>query len=146
MNGEVEITSTSPEDLNAVLSLLADAALPQEGVQEHFQRFLVARRDGRVIGSVGMERHGLSALLRSLAVAPEYRGQGLGRALVERLLREAREQGVKRIFLLTETAPEFFPKFGFRRIAREETDVAVQQSAEFRTACCQSAVCMRLNF
>jgi amino-acid N-acetyltransferase len=145
MNRDTEITSTNPEDLNAVLILLADAALPQEGVHEHFQHFLVARGDGRVIGSVGMERYGLSALLRSLAVAPAYRGQGLGRALVERLLQEAREQGVKRIFLLTETAPEFFPRFGFRRIAREETDVVVQQSVEFRTACCQSAVCMRLN-
>jgi amino-acid N-acetyltransferase len=91
-------------------------------VHEHFQHFLVARRVGRVIGSVGVERYGLSALLRSLAVAPEYRGQGLGRALVERPLQEAREQGVKRIVLLTETAPEFFPKFGFRHIAGEETE------------------------
>jgi amino-acid N-acetyltransferase len=145
MNRDVEITSTSPEDLNAVLILLADATLPQEGVREHFPHFLVARVDGRVIGAVGIERYGVSALLRSLAVAPEYRGQGLGRALVERLLQEAQEQGVKRIFLLTETAPEFFPKFGFRRVAREDTDIAVQQSAEFRTACCQSAVCMCLN-
>jgi amino-acid N-acetyltransferase len=145
MNRDTTITSTRPEDLNAILSLLTDAALPQEGVLEHFQHVLVARGDGRVIGSVGMERYGLSALLRSLALAPAYRAQGLGRALVKRVLEEAREQGVKRIFLLSETATELFPKFGFRRIAGEETEVAVQQAVEFRTACCQSAVCMRLN-
>ncbi|MBI4587974.1 MAG: hypothetical protein HY725_03990 [Candidatus Rokubacteria bacterium] len=69
----------------------------------------------------------------------------MGRALTERLLREARRQGVKRVLLLTETAPEFFAKVGFRRIAREEADAAVQGSVEFRTACCQSAVCMRLD-
>jgi N-acetylglutamate synthase-like GNAT family acetyltransferase len=55
MNRDTEITSTSSEDLNAVLILLADAARPQEGVHGHFQRFLVARGDGRVIGSVGID-------------------------------------------------------------------------------------------
>jgi hypothetical protein len=39
MDSAVEITSTSPEDLNAVLLLLAEAALPQEGVREHFGGF-----------------------------------------------------------------------------------------------------------
>ena len=43
MNRDTEITSTSPEDLNTILSLLTDAVLPQEGVHEHFQHFLVAR-------------------------------------------------------------------------------------------------------
>jgi amino-acid N-acetyltransferase len=140
----IEIRNGKPEDLNAVLTLLAAVSLPGEGVLEHFQHFLVAHEDGKLIGAIGMEPYGLSALLRSLAVAPEYQGQGLGRALVERLLHQAREQGVKQIFLLTETALEFFPKFGFTCIAREETDAAVQQSVEFRTACCQSAGCMRL--
>lgn len=143
--GAVEITRADPLDLDAVLELLADASLPPDGVAEHFQHFLVARADGRVVGSVGMERHGPSALLRSLAVAPAYRGQSLGRALTERLLEEAREQGVNRVFLLTETAAGYFPRFAFKPIAREEVDVEVQESVEFRTACCQSAICMRLD-
>lgn len=142
---DVEIIKAEPKDLNTVLALLADASLPKEGVAEHFQDFLVARAKGQVVGSVGMERYGQSALLRSLAVAPQYRGRGLGRALTRRLLEQAREQGVKRVFLLTTTAPDFFPKFGFRRIPREGADTEVKDSVEFRTACCQSAVCMRLD-
>jgi N-acetylglutamate synthase-like GNAT family acetyltransferase/precorrin-6B methylase 2 len=145
MAAAFEITRARREDLSAVLALLAKASLPTEGVAEHFERFLVARADGRVVGSVGIERYGSSALLRSLAVAPEHRGQGLGKDLTERAIQEARTEGVERIFLLTETAAGFFSKFGFKRIAREEADAAVQDSVEFRTACCRSAVCMRLD-
>lgn len=54
-------------------------------------------------------------------------------------------RGVKRVFLLTDTAAEFFPEFGFRRIPREEADAEVKRSLEFHTACCQSAICMRLD-
>jgi amino-acid N-acetyltransferase len=140
-----EISRADPEDLGAVLTLLTKAFLPREGVAEHFRHFLVARANGGVVGSLGMERYGPSALLRSLAVAPEYRGQGLGRALTERLLEEAREQGVKRVFLLTETAAGYFPRFAFKPIASEDADVEVQRSVEFRTACCRSAICMRLD-
>lgn len=139
------ITKASPEDLDAVSALLADAALPREGVAEHFGHFLVARADGKVVGAVGMERYGSSALLRSLVVVPPHRGRGLGRALTERLLQEARAQGVRRAFLLTETAAKFFAKFGFSQVEREEADAGVRSSVEFRTACPQSALCMRLD-
>lgn len=145
MRRDVEIRNTQPEDLPAVLALLAAASLPRVGVPEHFQHFLVAHVGGELIGAVGMEDYGPSALLRSLVVTPRYRGNGFGGALTERLLQQAKERGVKRLFLLTETAPDFFRKFGFRNIARQEADVAVQQSVEFQTACCQSAVCMRLD-
>lgn len=140
-----EITRANPQDLDAVLALLAEAALPREGVAEHFRHFLAARENGRVVGAVGMERYGQSALLRSLAVALQYRGRGLGRALTERVLQEMKDNGVKRVFLLTTTAPDFFPKFGFRRIPREGADTKVKDSVEFRAACCRSAVCMSLD-
>lgn len=140
-----EIAKAASEDFEAVLALLADVSLPRDGVAEHFQHFLVARAEGKVVGSVGMERYGSSALLRSLVVASPHRNRGLGRALTERILQEARVQGVKQVFLLTETAPEFFTKFGFKRIAWEEADAEVKESIEFRTACCQSAACMRLD-
>jgi amino-acid N-acetyltransferase len=138
-----EIAEARPEELATVLALLGEAALPREGVTEHFPDFLVAREAGQVAGAVGMERYGESVLLRSLVVAPSRRGEGLGRALAARLLDEARRRGAHRVFLLTETAPEFFARLGFRPIARDAADAAVQASPEFRTCCPQSAVCMR---
>ena len=139
----VEIGRAAPGDLDAVLGLLTGAALPREGVAEHFVHFLVARAGDRIVGSIGMEPYGPSALLRSLVVAQPYRRHGLGGALTDRVLAEAIAGGVTRVFLLTETAADFFTARGFRRIGREEADAAVRDSVEFRTACCQTAVCMR---
>jgi len=41
------------------------------------QEYLLAEEDGRLAGTIGLERVGPDALVRSLAVAPEPRGQGL---------------------------------------------------------------------
>jgi amino-acid N-acetyltransferase len=139
----VTIEPAAPGDLPAVLALLTAASLPREGVADHFPRFLVARRAGDVVGSIGLEPYGRSALLRSLAVAPQERDRGLGRELTERLLELAAGDGATRIFLLTETAADFFVRLGFRPIAREDVDPAVRASLEFAGICPQSAVCMR---
>ncbi len=141
----VAIEPARPEDLPAVLALLTEAALPREGVGGELADFVVARLGGRVVGVVGMERYGRSALFRSLVVAHGQRRQGLGRALTERLLEAARARGVTRVFVLTETAAPFAAALGFSRIARDEADPAVRESAEFRALCPQSAACMRLD-
>jgi amino-acid N-acetyltransferase len=56
--------------------------------------------------------------VRSLAVRPEAHGQGLGRALVERVLEDAREIGLGRVIALTREVP-FFERCGFAVVGRE---------------------------
>lgn len=141
----IVIEAARADDLAAVLALLREARLPEAGVAEHFGDFFVARAGDRIAGAVGLERYGPSALLRSLVVAPGHRGQGLGRTLADRALAEARARGARSIVLLTETAADWFPRLGFQRIAREQVDAPVQQSVEFTTACCETAVAMRLG-
>jgi amino-acid N-acetyltransferase len=55
---------------------------------------------------------------------------------------QAQVHGVRRVFLLTETAADFFPRFGFRPVARTAVPAAVQQSVEFSSACPASALVM----
>src|SRR5688572_30928265 len=83
------------------------------------------------------------ALLRSVAVAPEFRSQGVGAHLVDQALAMAERAGVATVFLLTNTAATFFPRFGFERIPRDQVPQSVQQSVEFVSTCCASAVVMR---
>jgi amino-acid N-acetyltransferase len=52
------------------------------------------------------------AEIRSLAVAENYYGMGIGRELVESCIREAAEMGVRKVFVLT-YVPGFFKKLGF---------------------------------
>src|SRR2546426_9100157 len=49
---------------------------------------------------------------------------------------------IKSVYLLTETAGGFFPRFGFRAIPRDAVDPAVQRSVEFTSACPTSALVM----
>jgi N-acetylglutamate synthase-like GNAT family acetyltransferase len=81
--------------------------------------------------------------LRGAAVDPEVRGSGLGHALVRALLVHATARGVRELYLLTTTAEEFFPRFGFERIAREEVPEPVRESVQFRESCPASATVMR---
>ena len=57
--------------------------------------------------------------IRSVAVAPAYRGRGLGARLVKTCLEEAKVLGLSEVFLLT-MAPDFFKSFGFQVVSRED--------------------------
>ena len=140
------VRTASERDAEAVRSLLRDAALPTAGVPDDLANFLVAERDGEFLGTVGLERYGDAALLRSAAVRASERGTGIGEALVKRLIESARADGVRSLVLLTTTAEHWFPRFGFARITREEVPQALHASAEFQGACPASAVVMRLEF
>jgi len=131
-----------PADLRAVQQLLAAASLPTTGIEAPGAEFLVAVAGERVVGCAGLERYGDVGLLRSVAVDPEWRGRGLGAGLTRRVLAVAKQRGIVRIYLLTETAAQYFHAFGFRVIPRSEADPAVQGSAEFTELCPASATLM----
>jgi amino-acid N-acetyltransferase len=129
------------EDISAIKTLLAEAELPGD-VEGHRDDFLVARHEKKVVGCVGMEVRGPDALFRSLAVTPAYRGIGLGRRLYSALEEVAKQRGVKRAYLLTNTIGALAETWGFRRIDRSQVPPAVQVTSEFRGGCCASAVPM----
>ena len=139
------IRAATPSDLPAVMILLEKDKLPVAGLKEHVATTLVAQRSARVVGCAAVEVYGTSGLLRSVAVNEERRGEGLGHQLTQAALDLARARGVTSVYLLTTTAEQFFPRFGFREVAREDVDPAVRASVEFTTACPASAVAMRAD-
>jgi amino-acid N-acetyltransferase len=147
MNCEtVTITNAAPDDLQAILDLLSVVQLPHDGVAENISDFLVARDESSLIATIGLERHGNTALLRSAAVAPEYQSCGIGSRLTERLLEGATNNGVERVVLLTSTASEFFARrFGFCETSRTAFDKELATSSEWNLPRCSSAVCMSLK-
>jgi amino-acid N-acetyltransferase len=138
------LRSARAADLPHVVALLDRAGLPTEGVNaDGLTNFVIAESEGKPIGVVGLEVYRDSALLRSAAVEEQWRGSGVGRALIDRALALSREQGIRDVFLLTTTAEDYFPRFGFACISRESVPEAVQVSAEFQGACPSTAVVMR---
>lgn len=139
----MRIERASPSDLPAVGTLLAEAGLPLDGVASAFETGVVAREGGAIVGGAAVERYGEAGLLRSVVVVPERRGTGLGHELVAAAERLARDEGVAALYLLTETAIDWFPRLGYVVIPRDEAAAAVGSSVEFTTACAVSAVAMR---
>ena len=138
----MKIRKATNRDLDAVEGLLSANDLPLDGVKENLSGFIVAEEGGRVIGTVGLERFGSVALLRSAVVSEGRRGGGVGRRLVEHLLDYAESDGIEELFLLTTTAENYFPRFGFTRTTRSAVPPTVKASAEFRGACPDTALVM----
>ncbi len=140
---DVAFRPAEPSDLPALTALLVSAGLPSEDVGHPGQDYLLAFRDGALVGSVGLEKRGPLALLRSLAVVPELRRRGLGGQLYDRILAHALASGVREAYVLTTTAERFCAARGFERVERSRVPEALRMTAEFRSLCPASAVCMR---
>jgi amino-acid N-acetyltransferase len=140
-----EIAAALRSDWDGIAFLLDRGGLPLDGLEDHLGTTLVAKDRGRVIGCAALEIYGTDALLRSVAVEPGHRRRGVGVALTAAAIELARRREVHDIYLLTETAAEFFPRFGFEPTTRDAVPAAVKQSAEFTTACPASAAVMMLR-
>ncbi len=93
-----------------------------EDLRYYLKNFTVALADdGKLLGCVAVRDFGNNLLeVRSLVVAEEAQGTGVGRALVEdRIERLKNERKSFRLFALT-LKPQFFFKLGFRTIPHGE--------------------------
>jgi len=135
----VELTGT--EEL---VSALRASGLPTEDVGGAGQVFWRFSDDlGHGLGFAGLEGDGPDRLLRSVVVDPAARGRGHGRAMVDAIAREAANRGVTDLWLLTLDASAFFSKAGFVSAPRDQAPARIASTAEFRSLCPASAVCMR---
>jgi amino-acid N-acetyltransferase len=137
------IRPARPDDLGAALALLAELGLPAEGVAEWWHTFIVAETNAGLVGLAGLELYPDGALLRSVAVHPKAQGTGLGRRLVGRALAGAGATRARAVYLLTTTAADWFPRFGFTVTGRDSVPASIRESVEFREACPSGATVMR---
>jgi len=91
---------------------------------------------------VGLEIFRPLALLRSLAIDPNYRNQGLGSQLTQQAEKYGDSLKLQALYLLTMTAEDFFAKRGYKQVPREAVPDQIQGTAEFRSLCSATAVCM----
>lgn len=127
-----------------VIQVLTAVKLPVEDLPSSLENFyVVVDNSNEVIGVAGLEIYGDYGLLRSLAILPGYRDQGIAGQLLERVESLATLNNLKAICLLTETAPEYFGRKGYAKITRADVPEAVQASSEFSHVCPVSAIVMK---
>ena len=132
----MEIRRAIERDAPAIRALIdlyvADGTLlprTEDFISSHVDHFVVAIRGGRVVGCAHLDEYAPSlAELRSLAVAPDTQGMGIGRSLVAAVEELARRRGYGTVFAVSNDE-EFFGKYGFlpRHISeldRERSEVS----------------------
>lgn len=123
----MKLRKAVPADVPAIYRLVNEFA--RQGIMlrrtmlqlcQHLREFTVACDDGGNVigvGALALLWHDLGEV-RSLAVAPEWHGQGVGRAVVEALVAEAEALGLVRVFALT-YQQAFFERLGFQVVKKE---------------------------
>lgn len=102
----------------AGLDLMLPRALNE--LYENLRDFWVAEESGKIVGSAALHISWENLVeIKSVAVARPKQRKGLGKALVEACLKEAKQMGAKKAFVLT-YKPDFFRKFGFKRIKHND--------------------------
>ena len=90
-----------------------------ERIYETLREFHVAVEDDRIVGCVAVDLFWADlAEIKSLAVAPDYQGRGIGSRLVAAAVADAQALGVRNLFALT-YEKEFFARNGFEVIDRD---------------------------
>lgn len=139
--GELILEPLPGDGMDDLAATLREAELPHQDLAGKSKRFC-ASVAGEIVGYIGLEISGPDALLRSAVIFIPARRQGLGRAMIERLLALASDYGIERVWLLTTSAPGFFAKLGFDHVERTTVPAAIAASEEFTHLCPATAVCM----
>jgi amino-acid N-acetyltransferase len=140
----MNIRPARAEDYTLIRALLVASELPVEDLSESAPiQFLIGEDSGaRLMGCVGLEVHDRAGLLRSLAVQPSLRSQGVGAALVDAVQQSAATAGIERLWLLTTTATAFFLRSGYEVADRIAAPELIRLSLQFASICPASAICM----
>jgi len=87
---------------------------------------LVAVQDDKFLGTISLKqydmdtRKDLTPWLAGLYVKKEFRNQGLGKKLIEKLFKVANQLEIKKLYLFTPSARGYYEKLGWRTVSEEE--------------------------
>ena len=133
--------------MHLAIELLKECGLPHVDLtQSSFENFLGCGDEKQLDGIIGLEEYGEDGLLRSLAIASSARKKGYAKALVSKLEEIAKSKGIRHLYLLTNTAEEFFRHLGYASVERRLVSEAIKNSQEFSTLCPGDATVMRKSF
>jgi len=142
----MQIAIATEQSRSEIKELLQSQNLPSEDLPGILSDFYTVRDGQKLVGLIGMERYGSCGLLRSMVVHPEHRNKGIAEALVKQLEQAASATGITDMYILTETAEQYFKRKGYRIVGREEVPGEIKGSSEFSSVCPVSATVMRKNF
>jgi len=92
----------------------------EDEVATNIRSYVLAKIEGKLVGYAALHLHSSRlAEIRSLIVSNDYRGQQIGKKIVQFALNEAEDLSVGEEVLVLTYLPEFFKKMNFVEIAKE---------------------------
>ena len=117
----MEIRPATKADWGAIVALIKQ--YPEVLMQDHLpepEEFFVAEEGGHIVGCCALEIYSKRlAEIRSLAVAKDYQGKGIGTALITRCLDKANAKNIHDVLTITSTLP-LFERQGFGTFKNEK--------------------------
>ena len=141
MNLRHRIVSNSG-DLNLFIDAIKIAGLPHQDLNAKDQILIIYFINDALVGTGGLELINQYGLLRSISVNPNYRNKGIGRKITNNILDTARLSNLDEVYLLTETAKDYFQKLGLKEVNRDSVPEPIKSTTEFASVCPASATCM----
>ena len=109
------------------------------------QELLHARHCEQLLAGIAIQELEGHGLLRSLVVAEEVRGAGLARDLVALAVDRSKKRGLESLFLLTQSASQYFERLGFRHHDRRSVPPGIARSSQFSELCPDDSDCLMLK-
>ena len=129
----IRLLQAAPEDFDTIKALLTQAGLYTSSVTPEGATYWIAQLDGVAGGCIGLEHGQGVSLIRSTAVLPEFRGHGLGRALVLSALTHASLRGDHTVYLFSSEAGAYWKRYGFVPSTAAEVEAALPDAPQVRS-------------
>ncbi|GAA5501829.1 hypothetical protein Dxin01_01568 [Deinococcus xinjiangensis] len=129
----IRLLQAAPEDFDTIKALLTQAGLYTSSVTPEGATYWIAQLDGVAGGCIGLEHGQGVSLIRSTAVLPEFRGHGLGRALVLSALTHASLRGDHTVYLFSSEAGDYWKRYGFVPSTAAEVEAALPEAPQVRS-------------
>ena len=142
---KTNILNATRDDIPAITSLLREANLPPDDLENWIDNFFVLMIEGKIEGCIGLEHWENDGLLRSFVVSEDHQSKGFGIELYTELIAAAKQMKLRSILLLALGASDFFGKNGFKFIDRNEAPESVKNSVQFKLEECRVYDVMKLD-
>jgi amino-acid N-acetyltransferase len=104
----MKIEFAKEKDLEEIQQILSESDLPYNDLKmRHLESFFIIRSENNIIAVIGAEICNSSALLRSLAVLPDYRNRNFASQLLTYMESYLKTMKISMIYLLTTTQISF---------------------------------------
>lgn len=129
----ISLRQAAPADFPVILDLLGRCGLHTGSATLEGSTYWIAQLDGVPGGCIGLEHGEGVSLIRSTAVVPEARSQGLGRALVLSALTQASLRGDHTVYLFSSEAGDYWKRFGFVPSTAQAVGEALPGASQVRS-------------